>query len=216
SDIPRPALEEGAPSEGVTEYQEKIKPIFEALMEGIPIDRAERTEEQHARWLLAHMLDWYRREKKTQWREYFKLTGMSDEELLEEKSALSGLQFTWQRVPDKKSLIDTYVFPIQDVDLRLGDKLCTGDVDNLGEVMAIDSGGATSAIKKGRAKTDIHPSSVFRHSMIGQGVNVVAIFRFAECAATHGIDAEGYYRAARDLLFNYLPRTASPFLCDHH
>src|SRR5690606_4855671 len=30
------------------------------------------------------------------------------------------------------------------------------------------------------------------------------------------IDAEGDYRAGRDLLLNYLPRTASPFLCDKH
>src|SRR5690606_28605626 len=146
------------------------------------------------------MLDWYRREQKTQWWEYFRLTEMPDEELLEEKSALYGLQFNGERVPDQKSVIDTYVYPIQDVDQRLGDKLCTGDVGNLGEVLTIDLGLSTISIKKGPSKADIHPSSVFKHSMINQGVKEDAIFRIAEWAATHGIDAEGDYRAGRDLL----------------
>src|SRR5690606_18237350 len=135
SDIPRPPLEEGTPSEGLTEYQEKIKPVFDALIAGIPVDRVERTEEQQARWLLAHMLDWYRREKKTLWWEYFRLTAMPDEELLEEKMALSGLQFTGQRVPEKRSVIDTYVFPVQDGDLKPGDSLFSGNGERLGEVM---------------------------------------------------------------------------------
>ncbi|RQP16389.1 MAG: TM0106 family RecB-like putative nuclease [Parapedobacter sp.] len=216
SDIPRPALGEGMPSEGLTEYQEKIKPVFDALIAGFPADRAERTEEQQARWLLAHMLDWYRREKKTLWWEYFRLTAMPDEELLEEKSALSGLQFTGQRVPEKRSVIDTYVFPVQDGDLKPGDSLFSGDGERLGEVMAIDLGLSSISIKKGPSKADLHPTSIFKDAMINQSTKEAAVFRMAEWVATHGIDAEGDYQAGRDLLLNHLPRTAAPFISDKH
>src|SRR5690606_9295183 len=190
-DIPRPALEEGAPSDGVTEHQEKIKPVFDALMAEIPVGVGERTDEQQAKWLLAHMLDWYRREKKAHWWEFFRLKEMPEEELLEEKSALSGLHFTGVRVLDKRSVVDTYAFSDQDCDLRAKDEVVTGDGDRLGEVISIDTISRLVTIKKGPSKADTHPTAIFRHLLINDKVKEDAIFRIAEWAATHGIDAEG-------------------------
>lgn len=216
TDIPRPLIEEGIPSEGLTDHQEKIKPVFDALMAEIPVDVGERTDEQQSKWLLAHMLDWYRREKKALWWEFFRLKEMPEEELLEEKSALSGLHFTGVRVLDKRSVVDTYAFSDQDCDLRAKDEVVTGDGDRLGEVISIDTISRLVTIKKGPSKADTHPTAIFRHLLINDKVKEDAIFRIAEWAATHGIDAEGDYRAGRDLLLNYLPRTASLFLCDKH
>src|SRR5690606_11664046 len=100
--------------------------------------------------------------------------------------------------------------------LKPGDSLRSGDGDSIGEVMAIDLSLSIISIKKGPSKADIHPTSVFEHSTINQGVKEVAVFRMAEWVATYGIDAEGDYRAGRDLLLNYLPRTAAPFISDKH
>jgi hypothetical protein len=43
--------------------------------------------------LLANLLDWHRRESKADWWEYFRLKDMTDEDLLDERSAISGLRF---------------------------------------------------------------------------------------------------------------------------
>ena len=71
--IERPALSEAEPSEELSERQLKIAALVDRLTFGVPDDPSERTPEQHARWILAHCLDWHRREKKVSWWEYFRL-----------------------------------------------------------------------------------------------------------------------------------------------
>ena len=41
-----------------------INPVIEKLTADIPADPEERTAEQQARWILANVLDWHRREDK--------------------------------------------------------------------------------------------------------------------------------------------------------
>ena len=101
-DIPRPATDDGEPAENITEHQKRIQPLFDALIKDVPFEKENRTAEQQAKWLLANMLDWYRREKKSFWWEVFRLQDLTDEELLEEKDALAGLTFTGKREPEKK------------------------------------------------------------------------------------------------------------------
>lgn len=211
-EISRPPVLLGDPSEKLTEYQEKIKPIFESLTKGIPADYEDRSNEQQARWLLAHMLDWYRREQKSLWWERFRLQEMSEEELLEEKATISELEFTGERIPDKRSFIDTYTFPIQDCDLKPNDKLLSMDGQRIGEVIEIDLDASFIKIKKGPSKVDMHPRSLLKDTMINQAIKEQAILRLANWVQQHGIDADGEYRAARDLLLNYLPRTNKPIL----
>jgi uncharacterized protein len=62
-DILRPVKEDEDPSEKITEHQQKIQPLFNELMNDILLEKKSRNEEQQAKWLLANMLDWYRREK---------------------------------------------------------------------------------------------------------------------------------------------------------
>jgi len=82
--IPRLKPGDGAPTENITEHQQRIRPLFDALVENIPFEKENRSVEQQAKWLLANMLDWYRREKKSFWWEVFRLQDLTDEELLEE------------------------------------------------------------------------------------------------------------------------------------
>ena len=63
SDIARPELSDGTASEAVSAWQERVDGLIARLTSDIPADALERTPEQHARWLLAQMLDWHRREK---------------------------------------------------------------------------------------------------------------------------------------------------------
>ena len=91
--IPRPVSDDGEPAENITEHQKRIQPLFDELVKNVPFEKENRTPEQNARWLLANMLDWYRREKKSFWWEVFRLQELTDEELLEEKDALAGFYY---------------------------------------------------------------------------------------------------------------------------
>ena len=109
--VPRPAATEGAPSEALGDWLERSMRLIERLTADVPADVAERTAEQHARWLLAHTLDWHRREQKALWWEYFRLSGLGAEDLLDERAGLSGLAFVGVIGGTAKAPIHGYGFP---------------------------------------------------------------------------------------------------------
>ena len=105
--IARPEDGAGEASDNITVHQERIQPIMNALLDGVPPIKAERREVEHARYILAHMLDWYRRENKSFWWEFFRLKELTEDELLEERKAISFLEYTGNREPEKRSVVDS-------------------------------------------------------------------------------------------------------------
>ena len=82
------------------------------LASDVPADPEARTAEQQARWILAHLLNWHRREDKSAYWEKFRLEALTAEELMDERAALSGLEFLGE-VDRSKTGIPThrYRFP---------------------------------------------------------------------------------------------------------
>ncbi|MBU1822964.1 MAG: TM0106 family RecB-like putative nuclease, partial [Bacteroidetes bacterium] len=210
-EIPRPPQKPSEPSEGLTEYQERLQELYGRLTVDLPPDVEERNHEQQAQWILAHMLDWYRREKKAAWWEYFRLRELPSEELLEEKAAISGLQFTGQREIVKRSVVDTYSFPFQDCDIRAEEVLKTQDGKTLGSVVEVDTTKHQIKIKKGPTNAENHPEVVFKNAIINDLVKAESIYRLAEWVAANGISSGGQYRAGRDLLLRISPRITGTF-----
>ena len=85
---------------------ERVRDLMARLTDGIPPVRSERTEAQQAQWLLAQMLEFHHREDKAVWWEYFRLRDLTDEELLDERAALSGLKFLERVDTPKQSVVD--------------------------------------------------------------------------------------------------------------
>jgi len=112
--IERPLPKSGDASQDLTDWQQKIAALIHRLTDDVPVDTAERNTEQHAKWLLAYVLDWHRREEKAAWWEYFRLCDLSAEDLLEERAALSGLTFVGAVGGTAKAPIHRYGFPLQD------------------------------------------------------------------------------------------------------
>ena len=206
AEIQRPGLGDGAPNERVAEWLARITPLVEALTLDVPVDVAERSPEQHARWLLAHMLDFHRREDKATWWEYYRLSDLDAEELLEEKAGLSGLTLQATVGGTAKCPIHRYAFPPQETDLRPGKKLKAQGGESLGAVDAISVEGRTIDIKKTGAFADIHPAAAFMHEFIGSEPMMEALIRIAESVVASGMQGEGSYLPARDLLLRSLPR----------
>ena len=124
----------------------------ELLSADVPTDPAEREPAQQARWLLAQLLGWHRREEKPAWwRCFHLLNDLTDEERLEEPEPLSGLTFAGSR-QDGKSVISTYRFPAQDHDISVGRSVtdpATGKAP--GTVYALDAATGVVEIRTGSA-----------------------------------------------------------------
>jgi len=211
--IPRPVMSTGEASDNITDHQQRILPLFEKLMEDIPLEVADRNASQQGRFILAHMLDWYRREKKAFWWEYFRLRELPDEELLDEKKALTGLQFTGETEIDKKSLIYTYSFPSQECEIRKGHTVKDRDNKGAGVVISIDLARQILRLKKGPSRKDQHPSTVYYIEDFSTRDKEESIIELAQWVVENRIDnVDPSYRAGRDLLMRTHPRTQAPFL----
>ena len=210
--VPRPAAQAMEASEDVTAHQQRITALFEALTRDLPAEPEDRTPAQAARWLLAHALDWHRREEKVKWWEFFRMKEFTEEELLDEKNALAGLTHR-ERLPKssprERAPTDRYHYPPQECSMRAGDKLFTPDENRFGEVMAVDATARTIDVKKLMKLDGLHPTAVFAHSHFGTEEQANSILRLADWIVVNGIDAAGDYRAARDLLLRHPPRLSA-------
>lgn len=207
TDVPRPEPGDGTPNENVSAWLIRINPVIAKLTADIPADPEERTAEQQARWILANVVDWHRREDKAVWWELFRLSDLSAEDLLDERCGLSGLSFVAAVGGTVKAPIHRYRFPPQETELRGGEDLRNVGGAKLGTVSAISFATATVDIKKRQDSVDIHPEAVFAHSYVGGKVMAEALLRIGTYAADRGLRGEGPYQAARDLLLREIPRT---------
>lgn len=214
--IPRPQHGDGRPSEELDEVITRARELAKRLARDVPVDRRERDRDQQAVWTLAQLLEWHRREEKAVWWEFYRLVDLTDEELLDERAAIAGLEFVKRVEQVKKSFVDRYRFPPQETKIRRGDRLRRGDGENtgFGEVAAIDQARRLVDIKKGPSIADIHPRTVFTHDAVRTGVLQDALLRVGEWAAEHRIDEPGAYRAGRDLLLGVSPRLRDAVIPD--
>jgi len=204
--VPRPTPPDAAPSEALTDWQLKIADLIAQLTADVPVDKLERTDEQHARWLLAHTLDWHRREQKAVWWEYFRLSDLAADDLVDERAGLSGLSLVGPQGGTAKAPIHRYAFPPQETDMRGAEDLHNLGGAKLGSVHAISVEGRWVDIKKRMDSAAVHPEAVFSHKVVNADVVADALVRIGESVSTHGMEGSGPFLAARDLLLRIAPR----------
>ena len=206
--LPRPVAAEGTASQAVSERQQRSAVLAEVLKRNVPVDPALRSPEQAASWLLADLLDWHRREGKAEWWEFFRMKDLTDEDLLDERSAIAGLTFVERVSFARKIPTDRYSFEKQEMDVRAGDTVCKRG-EKIGEVVAIDAVARTVDIKKSKKTAEIHPSAVFVDKTgPSSDEQADALYRLGDWVVFDGVNAPGRYRAARDLLLRVPPRLA--------
>ena len=218
--VPRPAPKDGDASEKLDERAQRVAALRERLLSGVPEMLADQNDEQHARWLLAYLLDWHRREDKAGWWEYFRLRDLPEEDLFDEPQAVAGLVHV-QRVavvPNVKtgkptgSVIDRYAFPIQEMEIRRRDELKLKEGKKFGDVVDVDRLTLTLDVRKGPKQADNHPTAAFAHSHVPTDVLEEAIFQIGERAVAGGgvLPVKGQPDAvARSLLMAQSPRLRS-------
>jgi hypothetical protein len=171
----------------------------------VPADLEARTDEQQARWLLANVLDWHRREHKAVWWEYFRLSALSADELMDEPCAISGLTFIGTAGGTVKAPVHRYKFPLQETDLRGGEELRSCGGPKLGKLETISVEDRTVDIKKRVDTADEHPEALFAHQVVETEAQANALVRIGEWVTDHGVSGLGVYDAGRDLLLKAPP-----------
>jgi uncharacterized protein len=208
NDLPRFVDREEEASEELDERQKRVAVLVAKLTDGVPAERKDRTEEQHAQWLLAQLQDWHRRENKATFWEGYRLADLDDQDLLEERAGLAGLKFLERLRLDRQIPVDRYTFGKQETEAR-PEKDLFYKGEKFGSVLAIDSVQRTIDIKKTRKTAELHPAAVYVWDWpFVVKEHTEALFRIGEWVAANGIDAPGRYRAGRDLLLRKRPRLA--------
>jgi uncharacterized protein len=214
-EVVRPVLPEEKERE-VDERAREVEILRGKLLMDVPEVREERTGEQHARWILAYLLDWHRREEKAVWWEYFRLRDLPDEELFDEPQGIAGLEFV-ERLgfaagkggKPTKSVIDRYRIPPQELEIRRGEDLKLRDGPRWGELVEVDREQGLIDVKKGPKYESLHPTSAFAHTHIDTKVMQDALFGIGMRVLESGslnTQPGASDRAARDLLLRASPR----------
>ena len=199
----------GDPPPLVEEEETARQQIFRQLVDGIEIGSA--VEGDRAPWLLAHLLDYFRREEKCVWWEYFRRQDLEPEELLVEKTAITGLTFE-AVLPlghRDKNPTHRYRFEMQEQSIASGDTLVEVGGNEVGSVSAIDSVNGWLDIKKNGKSIDIHPVSVFTHELIRAQPMPESLLEFGRLVVANAENLGALRSARYDLLAKHTPRLKS-------
>jgi predicted RecB family nuclease len=212
--VPRPGERQPELPEELREAHARVQALADALG-NVPADPADRTPEQHARWLLAQLLGWHRREDKSMWWEFFHWTlDLSPEELVDESEPI-GMLAPIGPVDEISNSKQTwrYRFPPQEFDVRgtvydpakalaaRDEKMGTWVA---GEAVATDPAERTVDIR--RSVDGPHPEAIVPLNYIATRDHLANLVAIGEWVLGHGIDSPGPHRAARDLLLALPPR----------
>ena len=199
--IPRPPVP-ARPPESTLPPEDENADLIEALTRGVPVES--RTPEQQARWLLAQLLGYHRREKKSEWWEYFDRCDMTDVELIEDSGAIGGLEPDGEPEQIVRSWKRRYRFPAdQDHRFKPGDSAHDPATQKkTGEILDFEHGVVT--INHGRHLAQ--PRALIPSVEFSEREQKEALRRLARWVIDNGIDEPGQGRAARDVLLRHKPR----------
>jgi uncharacterized protein len=206
-DVPRPEVRGNDRSEEAEARDARVEALERTLVAGVPDAPAARSPVQQGRWLLAQLLDWHRREAKSEWWEYYRQLDLTNEELVEDPATLGGLEYVGVAGTVVKSTIHRFRFPPQEHGFSLGTAARDAATEeSLGKPVAVDNNACTIDFKRGKDRPPFTAKGLVPFSIIPTKAQRESLLRIADWVAANGMDAAGPYRAARDLLSRQAPR----------
>jgi uncharacterized protein len=206
--LTRPPLLTGEASEGMAEHLGRLRAVADALLAGVPLDPEQQSTDEHARWVLAHLLEWHRREDKSSFWEYYRHRELTDEELQEDGRAIGGLTYEGIVGQEKSSLVHRYRFVPQDHALDRALRVEDPRTEkSAGTVVRIDDDTGVIDLKRGAKSAAPHPTSLIPGKPIPNLDQRARLLRLGEHVAAHGFVATPPFAAAMALLRRELPRS---------
>ena len=210
-DLPRPVAGDGEPEAELSESLKETQELVERLTDDVPGDEREPTQEERARWLLAQLLSWHRRENKSMWWRYFHLLNdLTDEERVEEPDALGGLVPLGLIGEEKHSNVYRFSYPPQEHKITEGSSPKDEHGGGIGTVVGVDDESGVIDIKRGKLQPEPEPTSLIPLEIVSDRELVRSLKDTARWVVENGIDAPGRSRAARDLVLRQRPRFTEP------
>ncbi|MEJ7802134.1 MAG: TM0106 family RecB-like putative nuclease [Candidatus Limnocylindria bacterium] len=223
--VPRPAAVSSEAPVELAEADARVRAVAEILTDGVPADPAERSDAQRAAWLLAQLLAWHRREKKAAFWEFFHRMEMDAAELTVDKGALGPLEVvgpigeSWKPTErSKERQTWRYRFAPQDYDIGMRSELYDPSLHQeqpdakwsawkvKAALLEIDDAHSTLDLVWPAGVEPRHPEALVPLDTFRDDEQRASLLRLGEWVAEHGIDADGPWRAARDLLLGMAPR----------
>ena len=205
-DVERPEQPDDSPSEEIDERDQEVEALRSRLLDGVSEERDERSDEEQARYQLAYLLDWHRREEKAGWWEYFRLLSLADEEFLEERKALGGLAFSHVVETRKRSQVQRYQYPPQEADVKAGDQPKKLDGVTFGKIVGHTPEDCFVEILVGPSRQTDRPDTLLFHTHVPTNAQKEALlalgYRTADAGGLNKI-TRGCQRA---LLLRETPR----------
>ncbi|MBT2989959.1 MAG: TM0106 family RecB-like putative nuclease [Candidatus Thiodiazotropha sp. (ex Ctena orbiculata)] len=198
-DVPRPILQEGEASEAISDLDRELQRLRNGLLEGVPMDPEGRSAEQQARFILAHMMEFHRREDKASWWEYFRVLELEEGDYADERRAITGLHFA-EEVKAGRAPLHRYNYPSQEIDARRGDELRDVDGSRFGTVVDVNYSDRMIDIKKRMDTADVHPHALLLHSQVSAKTLRESLMRLGEVVLAEGFTSREPYKAAIELL----------------
>lgn len=208
-DVPRPTARDLEEERETPEHLERTEAIVSRLVDGLKGDPSAWGEEQRARWIMAQLLNWHRREKKSTWWQYYTWLEMTDEELVEDRETVGALSYVGEIEQIKRSLVHRYRHPRQEHSIRVGDRpRAAVSGAGAGTVVAIDEAERTIDLKKGirgefEPATGLLPLDDVKDQVIRESLLCIG-----EAICDHGLDDSNPFPAAMHLLMRRPPRVS--------
>ena len=205
----RPTAPSTEPSAGVTDWLLAVEERVRGLTATLAAD--DHSRDAVARRLLADLLDWHRREEKSQWWRWYELKNqLTIEELVGERDAIGGLSYDTDVRTEGRSLVRRYRFEPQDHGFHIGDKPIDKETGaGAGTIVALDDAAGIIDLKRSETAVWPHPTALIPTKPLDSSVLKQAMLRVADAAIADGIDGPGAYRAIRDTLLRLPPRRAA-------
>ena len=213
--VPRPAERVDALPQDLSEAQARVQDLVDQLSGDIADDPDLRDPADHGRWLLAQLLGWHRREDKAMWWDFHRLLDLTPEQLVDEDGAIGMLEPVGP-IDEPKNGKQTwrYAFPAQDFDFGRGEVFDPAEKQarpndspftwTIGEAVVADVAAGTIDFRRPLNKA--HPRAIVQLNWIPTRDQQASLIEIGEWVAAHGIDGDGPYRSARDLLRGLVPR----------
>ena len=205
--LPRPGRAEPEPAPQLSERMARVAEVAATLCDGVPEAEAERTPGEHARWLLAQLLSWHRREEKSfWWRFFYLMNDLTDEDRVGEREPIGRLELVGSVGTTARSTVYRFKFPEQSHAIDVGTPVCdpaTGG--SPGSVVAMDDAACTLDLRRGPKTDGPAPTSLVPNDFVRTDPLQDGLLRMGEWVALHGIEGPGPYAAARRLLMRQAP-----------
>ena len=198
-ELPRPVPKTGEASEEISDLDRELQRLRDGLLEGVPEDPAERSDNQTAHFALAHMMEFHRREDKAGWWEYFRVRGLDLSDYPDERRALIGLEFQ-EEVEATRAPVHRYCFPPQELDARREDDIFDSEGERVGKVKNVNYAERTIDVKKQVKTAGVHPIGVVFHNRVPSDALRESLMRLGESVLAQGFCDQAPYQTGLELL----------------